>query len=233
MGTMTSPQGILLDLDDTLYGNYAACNKAGIQAACFFLSTALDTSLDSVRRAFDESREEVHERLGETASSHSRYLYLKGCIERITGRSRMTLCHKAEELFWQQFLNTMMPRDGLSSFLSEAKERSCRIAVVSDLTTHTQTMKLDRLSIETYVDLMVTSEETGSDKPHPAVFQLALQRLSLRPKETVMVGDSYEKDIRGAEALDIRGVLMAEERSTSRDCARAQDFHELSDMLFS
>ena len=231
---MKLPRGILLDLDDTLYGNYVACNEAGERAACAFLSAELGEPLDALFTAYVKSREEVHARLGGTASGHSRFLYLKGCIERITDQSHIILCRQAEHLFWQQFLHTMVPRHGLASFFDKATNLACRIAIVSDLTVHTQAMKLEELGVVSYVDVLITSEETGHDKPHHTVFELALGRLRLRPEDAVMIGDSYEKDICGARVLGIRGILMGDAgvRNTSFDIEHAADFHELSGILF-
>ena len=45
-------------------------------------------------------------------------------------------------------------------------------------------------------------------KPHPAIFSETLRLLGVKPKEAVMVGDSYKADIAGAKRLGIRGILL-------------------------
>ncbi len=53
---------------------------------------------------------------------------------------------------------------------------------------------------------IVTAQEAGVEKPHPRMFELALQKLQMQPHEVVMVGDSHERDIAGAQAMGITAV---------------------------
>ena len=61
------------------------------------------------------------------------------------------------------------------------------------------------------VDAIVGSRSHGYVKPHPTIFQAALQQLGVEPAETVMVGDSLEEDIEGARALGMRAILLDRE----------------------
>ena len=58
------------------------------------------------------------------------------------------------------------------------------------------------------VDAIVGSRAHGYVKPHPTIFQAALQQLGVEPAETVMVGDSLEEDVEGARALGMRAILL-------------------------
>ena len=58
------------------------------------------------------------------------------------------------------------------------------------------------------VDAVVGSREHGKTKPHPSIFESALDLLGVGPTEAVMVGDSIEDDIEGARALGMRAVLL-------------------------
>jgi putative hydrolase of the HAD superfamily len=46
------------------------------------------------------------------------------------------------------------------------------------------------------------------EKPHPEIFQMALQRSGIKPDEAVYVGDTYPTDIGGAELAGLRGILI-------------------------
>jgi len=52
------------------------------------------------------------------------------------------------------------------------------------------------------------SFETGLMKPDPAFFQLALRALETRAEDAVMVGDTYQNDIRPAIELGMRTVWV-------------------------
>jgi putative hydrolase of the HAD superfamily len=58
------------------------------------------------------------------------------------------------------------------------------------------------------VDAVVASGTHGKIKPHPAIFQTALERLGVSAAEAAMVGDSVEDDVEGARALGMRAFLV-------------------------
>jgi putative hydrolase of the HAD superfamily len=58
------------------------------------------------------------------------------------------------------------------------------------------------------VDAVVGSRAHGFVKPHPTIFQAALQQLGVEPAQAAMVGDSLEEDIEGARALGMRAILI-------------------------
>jgi HAD superfamily hydrolase (TIGR01549 family) len=58
------------------------------------------------------------------------------------------------------------------------------------------------------VDAIVGSRAHGYVKPHPTIFQAALNELRVDPGDAVMVGDSLQEDIEGARALGMRAILI-------------------------
>ena len=61
------------------------------------------------------------------------------------------------------------------------------------------------------VDAAVSSGAHGKTKPHPTIFQAALERLAVPAAEAAMVGDSVEDDVEGAKAVGMRAVLLDRE----------------------
>lgn len=72
------------------------------------------------------------------------------------------------------------------------------------------------LRIAHYFEYIFNSAETGCEKPHPRAFHAVRDMLGT-PEYMWMIGDSYEADIAGAEAVGIRAVLVRKkhEKSTS------------------
>jgi putative hydrolase of the HAD superfamily len=66
------------------------------------------------------------------------------------------------------------------------------------------------------VDAAVSSGTHGKTKPHPTIFQAALERLDVEPADAVMVGDSIEDDVEGANAVGMRGLLLDRENRYRR-----------------
>jgi putative hydrolase of the HAD superfamily len=67
---------------------------------------------------------------------------------------------------------------------------------------------LDKFELRKYFSEMVLSYENGLLKSNPEMFKIALKKLKLKPEECLMVGDSIESDIRGAEGAGIKAVLI-------------------------
>lgn len=53
---------------------------------------------------------------------------------------------------------------------------------------------------------MAISADLGIRKPHPEIFKYALERLSVLPEETAMVGDNLKADVGGAKGLNMLGI---------------------------
>ena len=62
--------------------------------------------------------------------------------------------------------------------------------------------------LESYISGAVSSSAHGYMKPHPSIFHEALKLVGVGPSEAVMVGDSINHDIRGAQQVGMQGVLI-------------------------
>lgn len=59
-----------------------------------------------------------------------------------------------------------------------------------------------------YFDFAYLAEEVGASKPHPALFEAALQATGADPHRIVHVGDDPHHDIHGAKAMGLKTVWM-------------------------
>jgi HAD superfamily hydrolase (TIGR01509 family) len=93
--------------------------------------------------------------------------------------------------------------------LQQARNLGLRIAICSNtLWRNDEDSRRDwtQLGMADLIDAFVTSNGTGRAKPHPRIFQRALELLDARPDAAAMVGDQLERDVAGAAALGIRTV---------------------------
>ena len=75
-----------------------------------------------------------------------------------------------------------------------------------------QRLKLARTGLAFATDTVVISAEVGFGKPEPGSFEVALGRLGRPATGTVMVGDSWERDILGALNVGMRAVWVSKGR---------------------
>ncbi|MBF0508711.1 MAG: HAD family hydrolase [Deltaproteobacteria bacterium] len=204
---MNNHPGLLLDLDNTLY-DYHPPHAAAQAAALGYLSRALGADPATVEAAFVHARVQIHRELAHTASSHNRLLYFQRTLERL-GWAGYRDAWQASEIYWAVFFEHMRLRPGVRRFLDSVKGRA--ICLVTDLTAHIQYRKLLHLDLLSYFTHLVTSEETGREKPHPYIFLSALHKMGLGPDDVCMIGDNFDKDIMGATALGIPAIWLYSE----------------------
>jgi len=65
---------------------------------------------------------------------------------------------------------------------------------------------LEQMGLAQRLDFSVFSSEVGTRKPHPAIFERALEALGVEPENALFVGDRLFEDIRGAGELGMRTV---------------------------
>jgi putative hydrolase of the HAD superfamily len=116
-------------------------------------------------------------------------------------------CATEIEQGWEVSENFELYEDALP-VLDELRSAQLRLGLVSngirDLREFVVHHRLD-------VDAVVGSRVHGYVKPHPTIFQSALQQLGVEPAQAVMVGDSLEEDVEGARALGMRAILIDRE----------------------
>jgi len=83
-----------------------------------------------------------------------------------------------------------------------------RIGIVTNGPKDVQRAKLAHLELTPWIDFAVISEEYGLAKPHPEIFHEALRLAGATPEEAIVVGDSPEFDIAGAQRSGIRSIWM-------------------------
>lgn len=201
-------KGILLDIDNTLY-DYTITHSFAISRVLDYCINEFDLSRNEINIAYEKARNKVHVELSETAACHNRLLYFQKMLE-ILNVNALKYSLKLYNIYWDSFLEVLRPFDGIYELFEKYKNKIC---LVTDLTAHIQYRKIKTLGIENYCDKIVTSEESGREKPHPYMFMLALQKLDLRADEVCMIGDSFKKDIFGATSLGITTVWVNHENN--------------------
>jgi putative hydrolase of the HAD superfamily len=135
-------------------------------------------------------------------------LYVQKLYENLYHKTNPAFALEMEERYWSVFLDTMEFNPGVEEFLQEAKDKGIKMCIVTDLTAQIQMRKWIKLDLGRYIDFLVTSEEAGVEKPGAYMFELAMEKLGVKAEECVMIGDSEEKDVKGAEALGIKAYKV-------------------------
>ncbi len=93
--------------------------------------------------------------------------------------------------------------------LRALKENGIRIGVITNSSDdeNTQTL-MDKAGVRPYLDWSISSAAFGKRKPHPAIFDAALQHFGISAQEAAMVGDTFDADIIGAEQTSMFSIWI-------------------------
>lgn len=123
-------------------------------------------------------------------------------------------CHAAwlaRLVAWFDEAGAWAPAPGAIPLLQALRAREIRVGVVSNWHGALHGI-LDGLGLRSLVDFVIVSAEHGWRKPHPSIFEAALEAAATSPEETVHVGDALRDDVAGAILAGIRPILVADER---------------------
>lgn len=140
---------------------------------------------------------------------------------------------KAEALY-ERFI----VREGFMPLFSDVRDtlqrlrhQGVRLGIVSNFPSHLEQI-LRQHGIDRYFDFVVVSSLVGLEKPDPAIFELAIENAGVPKEEILYVGDQMDDDIRGAQAVGLKAVLIDRHNQQLRcDCPRIRSLSELVEMV--
>ncbi len=126
----------------------------------------------------------------------------------------------------------LAPFEDVVPVLQELRDRGLKVGMISNID-EDGTELARGLGLADYLDLTVTSQDVGAEKPDPAVFQAALDKAAATAVEAMHVGDQVSSDIDGALAVGISPVLLDRDgnhRGYDR-CPRIESLTELPGLI--
>lgn len=218
---------VIFDLDNTLY-DYDIINERAIDFAGIWLCEETGIAHSEFQKAFSKGRMLAKKCAGDCASQHNRMIYFQRTLECL-GWNSIQYSLELYEKYWKYMLDNMQLERGAGKLLKRLKESGIRTGICTDLTTHIQHRKLRKLQIADYVDVFVSSEEAGVEKPDIKIFNMVISKLKMKPDEVLCVGDSYEKDIIGASKAGMHPVWFNPHKKPKKDTI-VEDVMEITEM---
>jgi putative hydrolase of the HAD superfamily len=121
--------------------------------------------------------------------------------------------------------------DDVRAALTALRDAGVRLGVISNYEAWLEDLLRD-LELTSLLSVRVVSGVEGVEKPDPAIFNLALERIGLPAGDVVYVGDVPDFDIEPAAAVGMFPVLI-DRRGRHPDFAgpRVRDLRELPALL--
>jgi HAD superfamily hydrolase (TIGR01509 family) len=101
------------------------------------------------------------------------------------------------------------PMPGVYEVLERLVAQGLKLAIISNASDNANVQRLIDLGhFRHYFDPVIVSGAVGVRKPAPAIFNLVLTPWGLPPAECVMIGDTLEADMRGAQLTGLHNVWL-------------------------
>jgi putative hydrolase of the HAD superfamily len=191
---------VLFDLDDTLHDDTYAYQSAAEEVA---REVAAEHGIDALalKDAYVAEAEGFWHRLSaadlRTKLSRVRASMWSNALQSVGLRDEHLAQRSAERYnaYRSKYYN-LFP--GAVELLRALRERGMRLGIVTNGLSETHRDKIALLQIGEYFDAIFLSDEVGMVKPDPLLFAHACRVLGGAPAAAAMVGDRYDRDIRGA-----------------------------------
>ena len=132
----------------------------------------------------------------------------------------------------RQFDMKLVLFDDVVPALTGLKNKGLLLGLISNVDRDINSL-LNEVGLSSLLQVVVTSQEAGFNKPHPEIFQEALRRAGVQASEAIYVGDQYQIDIVGANKAGMKGILLDRNGYFEEitDCPRLQSLSQVVEYL--
>lgn len=192
---------IIFDLDDTLY-DYKKCNEIALLS----IFTKLN-KYDNIKEIFEISRQNIKKNHKNTALEHDKSIQIKELF-RLLNIKDTILLKELINLYYQTFLENVTLFNDWLDFFALCKEKNVILVILTNNTFLNQLDIYNKLELYKYFDNIFTSYEIGYEKPNIKCYEYINNKYQFNKNEILMIGDSIDKDCKGAINFGIKYYLV-------------------------
>lgn len=189
---------VFLDFDDTIYDTRGNATVALNELYAHFNLNRYFDRFETFAEIYWKRNHEVWALYSEGKMTRQeliieRFLYPLRQVG--TGTEEMAL----ELNDW--FLESTSRKSGLiegARELLDYLKPNYHIHMISNGFTEVQYRKMESAGVAGYFEEVILSDAVGVNKPDPAIFEFALRKAGATPEESIMIGDNFDTDIKGA-----------------------------------
>lgn len=152
-------------------------------------------------------------RNNEISKQALRYGRLKDTFDKLSKNISDELIHQLSQDYITYLSSFNHLFEGVIEILEYLKP-TYKLHIITNGFSEVQFLKLKNSKIDIYFDKIITSESVGVKKPNPKIFEYALIVADAKKEESVMIGDSWEADIMGANNFGITPIFCNFEKES-------------------
>ncbi len=116
---------------------------------------------------------------------------------------------------------------GTVELLNYLKAKPYQLHLITNGFTKVQQHKIDNCGIAPYFTHLITSEMANANKPHPEIFEFALNKSGALIEHSIMIGDNPYADMLGAAKMGMDRILF----NTNALPMEVEVTHEIQELL--
>jgi 2-haloalkanoic acid dehalogenase type II len=208
---MTSVRAVLFDFGGTLY-DYATLASAEAESLVELARwSGVEAEPAVVLAAYREAMRRVFRKYLPLPFYLHRDMFrdaVVGMLEDLGAGAEDEHLERYRTARWERHARDFALREGVVETLDAIRRRGAHLGIVSNIDDDQLEHLLDVSRLADHFDAIISSESARACKPHPAIFEQALERAGCLPEETLFVGDALLQDIAGANEVGMRSVLL-------------------------
>ncbi|MTI67987.1 MAG: HAD family hydrolase [Firmicutes bacterium] len=83
-----------------------------------------------------------------------------------------------------------------------------KLGIITNGDLEQQSLKLERIGVKKYFDLLIAAGDIGISKPNTKIFEIACNKAGFNPKECYYIGDNLNVDILPCEKINMNGIWL-------------------------
>lgn len=191
-------KAVLFDLDNTLI-DFMRMKKISCEAA---ISAMIDAGLPLGK---EKAYKILFDLYGVHGIEHGEIF--QKFLKRTVGKVDYRILSKGIAAYRKMQAGYLEPYPHVRGTLIHLRENGLKLGIVSDAPRMKAWLRLAEMGLSDFFDVVVTLDDTGSEKPSSLPFKAALKALKFGPSEILFVGDNPGRDIKGAKAMGMVTAL--------------------------
>jgi len=192
-------KAILFDLDNTLID----FTKMKVESCKSAIKAMIKTGLKIDEKTGLKKLMDTYFRVGiESDIGFTKFL------EEQMGEVDDAILHAGIQAYLKRKPNFLKPYPYVLETLEMLKSKNFKLGIVTDATREKALTRLKAMEITNFFDVIITYDESKVKKPEELPFRLAMEKIGVRPEETIFVGDSLRRDIEPAKKIGMKTLLI-------------------------
>ncbi len=199
----------IFDLDNTLLDHLHA-NRFGLRALQKRFAILRNVESKELEQEFEIILHNAFPAVlrGEISVDQSRRERIQTLVATYGGKISASEAEDGTSLYKEAYKHNQRLIPGAIGLLDGLLARGITLGMITNGINPLQQKKLNRTGLDQYFPNPVVAGDVALEKPDPKIFDLALNIANAARSEAVYIGDNWEADVLGAQAVGMRAIWI-------------------------